>query len=595
MAEAVNFVEAAFRFAVRPREKLTPWQWGDLHFDVGAVSPFRGMFRSDTSPWIREPLEAAADNRIRFLVVMCAAQSSKTTLAMLILLFWIATDPGPIQWVMSTEPEAKTFVNTRLRPSMELCKPVSALMPANRKDNKTLEINFGESPLLVSGAAAQNKLQGNPKRYLLLDEVRNWKNAAALPTVLKRITSWWNGRAVLTSTGGVEGDQLHNEFLAGDQRHYYVPCPHCQQSQVLEFDRLKWDENETTRPGGEWSFDALALTVRYECKACGKAITDNYGTRRAMALAGVWVAHNAKAASNRRSYTWSALIVPWIPWARIVEEFLLAKIALANGSHEALKTFITETLGEVWVEEKMYESELKPTGGDYLARDKWDEEILRFCTIDKQKDHYWVLIRAWAKSGASRLVYFDKLRTEEDLKACVKEYGVDHRRVFVDCGYEENEVLQLCCANGWKAFKGDERVNFACRTDEGEPYLGPYTWPPLVGKPGIGTASYGAQACAKIHWSNPTIKDVLARLKNGKAAPWGVPIDVHPEFSKHMSSEMKKSVLDKRYNRYVKRWVAIGRRPNHGWDCECMQVVCAMLAGLIANPFASAAAPDKEA
>lgn len=588
----MNFVEAAFRFAVRPREKLTPWQWGDLHFDVGAVSPFRGMFRSDTSPWIREPLEAAADNRIRFLVVMCAAQSSKTTLAMLILLFWIATDPGPIQWVMSTEPEAKTFVNTRLRPSMELCKPVADLLPKDRKDNKTLEINFGESPLLVSGAAAQNKLQGNPKRYLLLDEVRNWKNPAALPTVLKRITAWWNGRAVLTSTGGVEGDQLHNEFLAGDQRHYYVPCPHCQQSQVLEFDRLKWDENETTRPGGEWSFDALAATVRYECKACGGHISDNYGTRRAMALAGVWVAHNPKAASNRRSYTWSALIVPWIPWARIVEEFLLAKIALANGSHEALKTFITETLGEVWVEEKMFSTELKSTAGDYRSTDVWADEVVRFGTVDVQKDHYWAVIRAWAKDGSSRLIWFGRLGTIGDVKTIMREHNVQDGCVFLDCGFEQDSVWQICCANGWKAFRGDDRQNFPCYTDDGKKYLSPYSWPPTIGKPGIGTSTYGAQSCKVVVWSNPTIKDILARLKSGRALPWGIPIDVNPDYARHMSSEMKKRILDKKFNRYVERWVAIGRRPNHGWDCECMQIVCAMIGGLLANPFSRAEEPE---
>lgn len=590
----MNFIEAAFRFAVRPRETLHPWQWGEREFDIGKVSPFPGLFRSETAPWTKEPLEAAADNRIRYVVVVCAAQTSKTTMAMLILFFWLATDPGPVQWVLATADEAKTFVNTRLLPSMRLCKPVAAIMPRDRKDNKTLEINFAESPLLITGANAPNKLQGNPKRYLLLDEVRNYKNTSALPTVLERVTSWWNARVVMTSTAGSEGEQLHNEFLAGDQRHFFVPCPHCQQSQELVWDQVKWDENETTRPGGEWNFDALAPTVRYECIACKKPIRDDYGTRRQMAASGVWVPQNTKAPSNRRSYTWSVLIAPWVPWSRVVEQFLMAKIALANGSHEALKTFITEKLGQFWREEQIYSDNLTPTGGDYHSKEEWSDEYLRFCTIDKQKDHYWMVIRAWAKSGASRLKYFGRLHTVEDLKACISDYKVDHRRVFVDCGFEQDEVWQLCCANGWKAFKGDDRVNFNCRTDEGEKYTGAYTWPPEAGKPGAGTRSYGMQVCPTVYWSNPTIKDILARLKSGKAAPWGVPSDINPEYAKHMSSEMKKAVLDKRYNRYVKRWVAIGRRPNHGWDCECMQVVCAMIAGLVANPFASQQ-PAKEA
>ena len=47
-----------------------------------------------------------------------------------------------------------------------------------------------------------------------------------------------------------------------------------------------------------------------------------------------------------------------------------------------------------------------------------------------------------------------------------------------------------------------------------------------------------------------------------------------------MDSEKIKDVLDKSTGRFVKRWVAF-KIDNHRWDCECMQVVVAMMAGLL--------------
>ncbi|MFZ4695702.1 MAG: phage terminase large subunit family protein, partial [Verrucomicrobiia bacterium] len=62
---------------------------------------------SADSIFLREIMEAFADESVNELSCMCSAQSAKT-LTMLCLLAWaIAEDPGPILWVTSSVQEAR--------------------------------------------------------------------------------------------------------------------------------------------------------------------------------------------------------------------------------------------------------------------------------------------------------------------------------------------------------------------------------------------------------------------------------------------------------------------------------------------------------
>ena len=74
----------------------------------------------------------------------------------------------------------------------------------------------------------------------------------------------------------------------------------------------------------------------------------------------------------------------------------------------------------------------------------------------------------------------------------------------------------------------------------------------------------------------------LAALRQPGAAPkWEVPRDVSDDYRKHMLSEMKKDIVNSKTKQVEQRWVKIGGRPNHLWDCECIALASAMLAGVM--------------
>ena len=51
-----------FKAATRPADSRTPWQWCESHIVVDNTSPMPGRWRSDNSPWVKEPMEVAADS-----------------------------------------------------------------------------------------------------------------------------------------------------------------------------------------------------------------------------------------------------------------------------------------------------------------------------------------------------------------------------------------------------------------------------------------------------------------------------------------------------------------------------------------------------
>jgi hypothetical protein len=98
----------------------------------------------------------------------------------------------------------------------------------------------------------------------------------------------------------------------------------------------------------------------------------------------------------------------------------------------------------------------------------------------------------------------------------------------------------------------------------------------------------GAQAgsdglkCAYFFYSNEKVKDKLASLRQPEATlKWEVPKDVSDNYRKQMLSEMKKDIVNAKTKQVEQRWVRIGGRPNHLWDCECIAIASAMLAGVL--------------
>lgn len=95
----------------------------------------------------------------------------------------------------------------------------------------------------------------------------------------------------------------------------------------------------------------------------------------------------------------------------------------------------------------------------------------------------------------------------------------------------------------------------------------------------------GKRRVFELRWSNPAVKDILARLRDSQTSPvrWAIPsFWATEEYFRHLNGEWKKNVANPQTGRVRSMWVLRSRRwPNHLFDCECMQIACALYNGIL--------------
>lgn len=564
-------------------ERIPPWKWCEENVKNIPYSPIPGHFKSANSPWVREAMEAMADPDIRLVSIVAPVQSSKTIGAELCLCYIVANFPGPCLWLSQTDADAKDQAEARLHKLFSECDAVKKLFPADRHKKKTQTVFFSNGMTLwVLGAHAKSNLQSRSIRWLIGDETWQWTNGH-MQQAEARVTAFgWLGKCIFLSQGGTENDDTHRKFETTDMREWEFKCPKCGKYQPYKWSNIEWDKNY--RDGeGRIDFAKVRSSVRLVCEFCKHEIADSDANRKLLNSSAKFVPQNPNAPTTKAGFHWNSLAS--MSWGELAEMYLRAKESCRRGDMEDLKNFYQKRLALPWGDlEEDFTLDISPSG--YRMGDDWESEAavgakgailppphenknrvrLRFLTVDVQMDHFYAVVRSWACDASSRLVYCAKLQTWEDVEILQSRFGVFPQLVFVDAGYSTFEVYRNCAKHNWTALMGDGRRDFPHRVN-GKITQRFYSTArhPLVSD----------RKCRMHYWSNLGIKDTLARLRSNRnpdeGSTWEVPSDVPEEYLKMLDSEQRV----KKGNSW--EWRQIGKRPNHYWDCEAMQVCAAYM------------------
>lgn len=564
-------------------ERIPPWKWCEENVKNIPYSPIPGHFKSANSPWVREAMEAMSDPDIRLVSIVAPVQSSKTIGAELCLCYIVANFPGPCLWLSQTDADAKDQAEARLHKLFSECDAVKKLFPADRHKKKTQTVFFSNGMTLwVLGAHAKSNLQSRSIRWLIGDETWQWPSGH-MQQAEARVTAFgWLGKCIFLSQGGTENDDTHRKFETTDMREWEFKCPKCGKYQPYKWSNIEWDKNY--RDGeGRMDFAKVRSSVRLVCEFCKHEIADSDANRKLLNSSAKFVPQNPNVPATKAGFHWNSLAS--MSWGELAEMYLRAKESCRRGDMEDLKNFYQKRLALPWGDlEEDFTLDISPSG--YRMGDDWESEgavgakgavlppphenknrvRLRFLTVDVQMDHFYAVVRSWACDASSRLVYCAKLQTWEDVEILQNRFGVFPQLVFVDAGYSTFEVYRNCAKHNWTALMGDGRRDFPHRVN-GKITQRFYSTArhPLVSD----------RKCRMHYWSNLGIKDTLARLRSNRnpdeGSTWEVPSDVPEEYLKMLDSEQRV----KKGNSW--EWRQIGKRPNHYWDCEAMQVCAAYM------------------
>lgn len=399
----VDAVIARAMGAWRPPPLLSLSAWADKFFVLSAETAAEpGRWRS--LPYQREVMDAITDSTVPMVVVMKGARVGYTLMLSAAIGYFMTQDPSSMLIVQPTVDDAKGFSKETIAPMLRDVPVLSRIVFRDVEEKNSgpkgsatlLHKAFPGGVLSLAGANSETGLRRISRRVVMFDEVDGYPLSAGaggdpVSLGLKRSEAFHNRKAVAGSTPLVSGtSRIEELFLAGDQRRYHVPCPHCGFMDFLVFER-KADRGHVMRwPAGK------PKDAYFECRGNGCKI--EHKDKRWIIERGEWRPDNP-GAPHRSYHIWAAMSYsPNATWAQIVERFLAAK-----DDPQKLRTFVNTDLGETWVErgeapewERLY-ARREP----YTIRSVPDGAIVLTCGVDVQQDHFRYEVVGWAPNKES--------------------------------------------------------------------------------------------------------------------------------------------------------------------------------------------------
>jgi phage terminase large subunit GpA-like protein len=352
--DAFLLIDRLVAESVAPPPMLTVSEWADEKRVLSQKSSAQpGRWRTARTPYLREPMDCLSPRHpVRAIALMFGTQVGKTETGNNWLGYLIDHVPGPIMVVLPTSSVAKRWSRTRLAPMLEETPALRRKVSENRSRDSANTVNLKEfegGVLVVAGANSAADLRMMPVRDRFCDEVDNYPHDVdgegdPVELARRRSDNFPTGKELLTSSPTTRGlSRIESAFKAGDQRRYFVPCPHCGERQVLEWENVRWPDGEPER-------------AHYVCVHSGCIVEERHKTE--MLDAGEWratrdVARDGAAPATVRTYHLSSLYSPlgWASWSKLAREFIEAKKAADAGDVTLLKVFVNTRLAETWEEQ----------------------------------------------------------------------------------------------------------------------------------------------------------------------------------------------------------------------------------------------------
>lgn len=338
LANAERLAMEALAGAIEPLPEIDYLGWAEENVNITEGS-FQGPYNRALFPYFDEILRALSPaDPCRFVTLQGSAQVGKTTIANVFTCGTMSMGKGTFMYVHPTDDNASRWSKIKLTGMVNAMPNLRAEFPQRSRDGADSvlykERRDGNFRLLISGANSPASLSQVTSEFQVQDDLAKWElNAAGDPEAQadSRSRAVEFAKILKISTPLVQpGCRITRNFESGSQEYPYVPCPHCNHFQILEWENML-AALDPERP-------EMAC---FTCLACDAPIEEHH---RPQMLAGFeWRAHNAKAKREHRSFwIWSAYSYLQ-SFERIAREYLKYK-----GDQAGEKTFANDTTGKAY-------------------------------------------------------------------------------------------------------------------------------------------------------------------------------------------------------------------------------------------------------
>ena len=205
-------------------------------------------------------MDSYSDPHVKEIVVMAGAQLGKSEILLNIIGMHMHLDPCPVLMLQPTVEMAQSFSKDRIANGLLRSTPClqGKFKEARARDanNTTMHKVFtGGGSLSLTGANSAAGLASRPIRVVLADEVDRMPTSAGsegnpIQLARKRTATFFNRKIVSVSTPtNKNASAIEDAYEASDQRRFYVPCKHCNESQTIKWSHVRWFDNDPMASG----------------------------------------------------------------------------------------------------------------------------------------------------------------------------------------------------------------------------------------------------------------------------------------------------------------------------------------------------------
>lgn len=580
-----NLFKQVLRKTLARPEQLTVSQWAEKYRVLDESSALPGKWSNAVTPYLTEIMDSFNDPYIDE-INFCKPTQVGGTEALINMVGYIATqNPSPTMIVYPNDNLAKDISNDKLKPAFRKS-------PAIRErffegNSKELNLKFKGMNLYLRSAGSPGQLASKAIKYLLFDEIDKMggaskKEASPYNLAKERTKTFRHARKIYTcSTPTLKNNyvwRLHE--AAEEQRHFFVPCPHCGEMIEFKWAQVIFAEDKEKK----MTISERAGTAIYVCQACGCGIEDKQKPN--MLRNGEWRAVKKNCTGKARSVSFwlNSLYSVFVKWSDAAKEWLESQ-----GDPELLQNFVNSWLAEPWEDTK-----LKTNADLVLDRQTENEEFVipdwaKLLTggVDVQETSLYWVIRAWGNHITSQNIAHGQAYSFAEVERIMnleyqKKDGTKMlvELAFIDSGDQTDEVYDFCAMNSDWALP--------CKGSSGA-MLSHYKLS-KVNKPD--SKAYGM---ILVLVDGGKYKDMIAgrmMKENGRSA-WMVHKDCDREYAEQVTAEHK--VTTKVGNRVTQTWIKkTSHADNHYLDSEVYAMAAADVKGVRTWHLAAEEEQEKE-
>jgi DNA-directed RNA polymerase subunit RPC12/RpoP len=508
---------------------------------------------------------------------------------------------------------AKSFSRTRLIPTIKATECLRKLIPTgvDRYDFAATQLQINGTVIDLTGSNSVGQLGENRCDVVWQDEMDKYpeqmehdREASVVILADERTKSVSNARRYKFSTPTLSTMGIWDYFLKGDQRRYFVPCPHCAKKIVLAWSKqfsvfqfrgdeayIHWDDS-ARKEDGSWNLNEVVKSAHLVCPHCQGKILDRHKPQ--MNKDGKWVA-TATGAPGFVSWHLPSLysISQDCNFGQMAKKFLMAKKSL-----DGVKGFINSDLAEPDISQAVSVNKSGIIGKHLEITGEW----IKILSTDYHATapYFYSVVRAWNGSNASHGIEWRSYNNWYEMDELQEKHKVIKEAVIIDAGYAQAEVARECCnlhmptrcelaeavqgavpeVIGWQPSKSFGGKRYYRVTDADDSVA----WQPLRKDkfidPFVGTDAARTMRVPFLEFLEDAFEDMLENILNKKTGLiWTISPEMdNDEYHRHIANKVKKPW---KKNPRDLRWQTRQGMPDHIRLCEVLNLVMAYRLQLI--------------